>query len=93
MSVGINVFRNDGQIAYSTDDVTWNQAGMLLVPANGSMATNCPAIAGREVLVVQIPIDPPFNNQPTIAHTITVAGISVSVSGGNMLAYVIILMR
>lgn len=93
MSFGLKVFRPNGAVAYSSTDVTWNQVDMLSCPANGSASGTYPALSNREVLTVQVMINTPPIDRRTLAHTVTVTGTTVTVSGGSEAAFIIILMR
>lgn len=93
MSFGLGVFRSNGALAFSSDDVTWNQVDMLHCPGGSTTNRTYSMLAGREVLAVQVMIDPPPLNRRAIAHTVSVSGNNVTVSGGSEAAYVIILMR
>lgn len=93
MSFGLGVFRSNGALAFSSDDVTWNQVDMLYCPGGSTTYRTYGMLAGREVLAVQVMIDPPPLNRRAIAHTVSVSGTNVTISGGSEAAYVIILMR
>lgn len=93
MSFGLGVFRANGALAFSSDDVTWNQVDMLYCPGGSTTHRTYGMLAGREVLAVQVMIDPPPLNRRAIAHTVSVSGTNVTISGGSEAAYVIILMR
>ena len=93
MSFGLGVFRSNGALAFSSDDVTWNQVDMLYCPGGSTTCRTYSMLAGREVLAVQVMIDPPPLNRRAIAHTVSISGNNVTVSGGSEAAYVIILMR
>jgi hypothetical protein len=90
---GLNTFKSDGSLAYSTDDVTWNQVDFFSVSAGGSASYSYPVLSGREVLTAQILIDAPPTTRKAIAHTVTVSGTTVSASGGSENAYILVLMR
>lgn len=93
MSTGLNIFKSTGALAYSTDEVTWNQAGVIYCPAGGNVSEIFDVIAGKETLTVQVPINPPSLTQRTYAHTVAISGTTVNVSGGNTAVYVLVLMR
>ena len=93
MPFGLDIYRANGRLAYSSTDVTWNQVDFFLVPANGSVQNNYPVMAGKEVIVTQIMIDPPPIDRRALAHTITVSGTLVSASGGSENCFVLVLMR
>ena len=93
MTFGLEVFKSNGALGYSSDDVTWNQVDFFYVGAGGSETHNYAALAGRTVLTVQMFINPPPNDRKAIAHTVTVSGTTVSASGGSEAAYILVLMR
>ena len=93
MTFGLDIFRADGRLAYSSNDVTWNQVDFFLVPAGGSVQNSYPALANKEVLVTQIMIDPPPIDRRALAHNVAVSGTLVTASGGSENCYVLVLMR
>ena len=93
MTTGINIYNAAGALTYSTADVTWNQVDFFQV-AGGATASNVyPALAGRETLIVQVFVNPPPLTRRAVAHTATVSGTTVSVSGGSETSYILVLMR
>jgi hypothetical protein len=93
MSFGLAIYQGSGQLTYSSDSVTWNQVESFEVAANGSFSQSFPVLSGREVMAVQMLIDPPPINRKAIAHTISVSGTTISVSGGSERSYILVLMR
>lgn len=93
MSHGIEIYNANGTLSYSTADVTWNQVDFFFVAGGGSASNTYSVLADREVMVLQIMVDPPPSDRRAIAHTITVSGTNVSVSGGSEAAFVLVLMR
>lgn len=93
MTFGLEVMKANGALVFSSNDVTWNQVDFFYVAANGSVSKNLPALQGRQVLTVQSFINPPPNDRKATAHTVTVSGTTVSVSGGSEAAYILVLMR
>lgn len=93
MSHGINLFAMDGGLTYSTADVTWNQVAFFQVAGGSSVSNNYPSISGRAVLTPQFWIDGPPVDRKAVAHTVTVSGTTVSVSGGSENAYIMVLMK
>jgi len=93
MTFGMQIFNGAGGLNYSTTDVTWNQVDMFTVPGGSSVTRTFPALQGREVLTAQVMINPPPLNRRAIAHTISVNGTRVTVSGGSEDSYVLVLMR
>lgn len=93
MSYGLEVFHTNGALTFSSDDVTWNQVDFFFVPANGGTTAMYPIIEGRQVLTVQMFINPPPNDRKATAHTVSVSGTYVSATGGSEDAYILVLMR
>lgn len=93
MTFGLGVFKAGGALAYSSDDVTWNQVDMLFCPRGGSVQGTYGVLAGREVLTAQMLINPPPLDRKALAHTISVNGTTITASGGSEDAYILVLMR
>lgn len=90
---GMNVFNSAGSLTYSTSDVTWNQVDFFFVSGGGSASNSYPVLSGKEVLTAQMFVNSPPSDRRALAHTITVSGTTVSVSGGSEAVYVLVLMR
>lgn len=93
MSHGLEIYHTNGALAFSSSDVTWNQVEFFYVGPSGSESRNLPVLAGRQVLTVQMFINPPPNDRKATAHTVTVSGTTVSASGGSEAAYILVLMK
>lgn len=93
MTFGMGIYSAAGALTYSSTDVTWNQVDFLNVPRGGDVWMDYPVLAGREVLTMQMMIDPPPIDRKAIAHTITVSGTVVHIAGGSENTYVLVLMR
>jgi hypothetical protein len=90
---GLNIYKPNHSLAYSTTDVTWNQVDFFYVAGGGSASHVYPTIAGREVLTTQVLVNSPPTNRRAYAHNVTVSGTTVSASGGSENAYILVLMR
>jgi hypothetical protein len=90
---GMNVFNSVGTLTYSTSDVTWNQVDFFYVAGSGSVSNSYAVLSGNEVLTAQMFVNSPPSTRRALAHTITVSGTTVSVSGGSEAVYVLVLMR
>jgi hypothetical protein len=93
MSFGLEIYHTNGAVAFSSNDVTWNQVDFFYVGPDGSESRYLPALSGRQVLTVQMFINPPPNDRKATAHTVTVSGLTVSASGGSEAAYILVLMK
>jgi hypothetical protein len=93
MSHGIQVFNANGSLGYSTADVTWNQVDFFRVEGFSSAQRDYPVIVGREVLLLQILINPPPVDRRAVAHSLAAVGATVTASGGSEASYILVLMR
>lgn len=93
MSFGLEVLKANGALSYTSSDVTWNQVDFFSINGNESRSNTYSALIGREALVAQLLVEPPPLDRRAIAHTITVNGGTVTVSGGSEKAYILVLMR
>lgn len=93
MTYGLQLRDSAGALKYSSDDVTWNQVDFFYVAGGSSAGNQYPVIEGREVLIVQMFINPPPVDRRAIAHTTIYAGQMVYVFGGSEDVYVLVLMR
>lgn len=95
MAFGLKMYKSNGLVAYDSESVTWNQVDQVYVPENGSGTWNYPLLINKEILVVQMLIDPPPFTRAAIAHTITSSNVTgtISISGGSESAYFWVLMR
>lgn len=93
MSHGLNVYNANGALGYSSSDVTWNQVDFFRIEGGASVQRSYSAISGREVMLLQIMINPPPVDRRALAHTLSVSGTVVSVSGGSEACYILVLMR
>jgi hypothetical protein len=93
---GLNIYNSAASLIYSSADVTWNQVDYFSVGnlSDGSVVSKTyPVIDGKEVLCLQILVDAPPASRRALAHTITVSGTTVSVTGGSENAFILVLMR
>lgn len=92
---GLKLYKSNGLVAYDSNSVTWNQVAQVYVASNGSGSWTYPLLINKEILVVQMLIDPPPITRAAIAHTITSSNVTgtISISGGSENAYFWVLMR
>jgi hypothetical protein len=93
MSFGMEIFNANAALSYSSADVTWNQVDFFFVAGGGSESHTYTALSGREVLTIQMFINPPPVDRKATAHTVSVSGTTVTASGGSEAAYILVLMR
>ena len=93
MSYGFNIFDSGNKLIYDSNSITWNQVDMFLVPASNSISRDYPFLAGRTLRATQMFINAPPVTSKAIAHTISISGTTVSISGGNQDAYFLVVMQ
>jgi len=95
MAFGLKMYKSNGLVAYDSESVTWNQVDQIYIAANGSGSWTYPLLINKEILVVQMLIDPPPFTRAAVAHTITTNNQTgqISISGGSENAYFWVLMR
>jgi hypothetical protein len=90
---GFRMYNKKGGMTYDTRAVTWNQVDFFEVPANGTISKHYPFCNGREMIAHQTFIDPPPADRRMVAHTISVGGGSIYISGGSVRAHITVLVR
>lgn len=79
MSHGINVYKADGTLGFSTLDITWMQIDQFTVAANASVSNSYPEIAGMTIITQMQMINDPPASQEAYAPEVIVSGTNVSV--------------
>ena len=76
-----------------SNTITWNLVGWFEIPAGYSISGTATALAGMEFIALQIPLEVPEVQGYTYEKSVVVSGNTVSVSGGNQDAAVVVLCR
>ena len=80
MSYGLNIYKSDGSLGFSTTDIVWMQIDQFTVAANASVSNTYPEVSGMTVIAqVQMINDPP-ESQEAYAPEVIVSGTTVSVA-------------
>lgn len=90
---GIRLYDASGNVTYDSDTVTWNQVDFFLVSSDSTVSKEYLIISGREVITSQIFVNAPPSDRKAIAFTITRNNYTITVSGGNVDALILVLMR
>lgn len=93
MPHGIQLYDANGHCYYDSTSVTWNQVESRIVRANESWSKTYPSLHNREILVLQLYLNPPGILDEATAHTLDVSGATVTVSGGDQDELIMVLMR
>jgi len=80
VSHGLNIYKADGSLGFSTLDITWMQIDQFTVAANASVSNSYPEVTGMTVIAqIQMINDPP-ESQEAYAPEVTISGTTVSVA-------------
>ena len=80
MSYGLNIYKSDVTLGFSTLDITWMPIDQFEVAANGTVSNNYPIATGMTISTqIQMVNDPP-GSQEAYAPEVTVSGTTVSVA-------------
>jgi hypothetical protein len=86
MAYGLDIYKADGTIAYTSTDVTWNYIGFITVAANTGTTQSFSAAAGMTLATQQWLPNVVPNNQEAYTHTVVVSGNTVTVSNNGTVA-------
>ena len=86
MAHGLNVYKADGSLGFSTADVTWQTVDQFTVAANATVANTYSEVAGMTVIaqrqLVNVPPDAQEDYVPNVAVSNDSQTITVSPQGG-----------
>jgi hypothetical protein len=80
VSYGLNVYKADGSLGFSTLDIVWMQIDQFTVAANASVANTYPEVSGMTVIAQMQMINDPPASQEAYAPEVIVSGTTVSVA-------------
>jgi len=87
MSYGLNVYKSDGSLGFSTADITWQTVAQFTVAANTTVANTYSEAAGMNVIVqrqlVNVPPDAQEDYVPNVAVSNNSQTITVSPQSGS----------
>ena len=86
MSHGLNVYKSDGSLGFSTADITWQTVAQFTVAANTTVTNTYSEAAGMNVIVqrqlVNVPPDAQEDYVPNVAVSNNSQTITVSPQSG-----------
>ncbi len=86
MSYGLNVYKSDGSLGFSTADITWQTVAQFTVAANTTVTNTYSEAAGMNVIVqrqlVNVPPDAQEDYVPNVAVSNNSQTITVSSQSG-----------
>ncbi len=80
MAYGLNVFKVDGSVGFSTADITWQTLDQFTVSANTSVTKNYPEASGLSIIVQRQLVNVPPSSQEDYVPNVSVSATTVSVS-------------
>ena len=80
MAHGLNVYKADGSLGFSTADVTWQTVAQFTVAANATVANTYSEAAGMTVIAQRQLVNVPPSSQEDYAPTVTVSNNSQTIT-------------
>ena len=80
MAYGLTVFKTDGNVGFSTTDITWQTLDQFTVPANISVTKTYPEAAGLSIIAQRQLVNVPPTSQEDYVPNISVGTTTVTVS-------------
>ena len=80
MSYGLNVYRSDGTLGFSTADVTWQTVAQFTVAANATVSNTYSEAAGMTVIVQRQLVNVPPAAQEDYVPNVTVSNNSQTIT-------------
>jgi hypothetical protein len=80
MSYGLNVYKADGSLGFSTADVTWQTLDQFTVAANASVSNTYSEASGFTIIAQRQLVNVPPDAQEDYVPNVTINGTTVSVA-------------
>jgi hypothetical protein len=80
VSYGLNVYRSDGTLGFSTADVTWQTVAQFTVAANATVSNTYSEAAGMTVIVQRQLVNVPPAAQEDYVPNVTVSNNSQTIT-------------
>ena len=80
MAYGLNVYKADGSLGFSTADITWQTLDQFTVAANASVSNTYNEASGFTIIAQRQLVNVPPNAQEDYVPNVTVNGTTVSVA-------------
>ena len=80
MAYGLNVYKADGSLGFSTADVTWQTLDQFTVAANASVSNTYNEASGFTIIAQRQLVNVPPSAQEDYAPNVSISGTTVSVA-------------
>ena len=80
MAHGLNVYKADGSLGFSTADVTWQTLDQFTVAANASVSNTYSEASGFTIIAQRQLVNVPPDSQEDYAPNVTINSTTVSVA-------------
>lgn len=80
MSYGLNVYKANGSLGFSTADVTWQTVAQFTVAANATVSNTYSEAAGMTVIAQRQLVNVPPSSQEDYAPNVTVSNNSQTIT-------------
>lgn len=93
MTYGVKIYGPNRELWMDSSLVTWNLVGSYEIPAGANVSGTVTELPDRQFIAVQIPLEVPKVQDYTYEKNVSISANTVSVSGGNQTAAVVVLCR
>ena len=80
MSYGLNVYRSDGTLGFSTADITWQTVAQFTVAANATVSNTYSEAAGMNIIAQRQLVNVPPNSQEDYIPNVVVSNNSQTIT-------------
>jgi len=80
MSYGLNVYKADSSLGFSTADITWQTLDQFIVAANASVSNSYSEASGFTIIAQRQLVNVPPSAQEDYAPNVSIVGTTVSVA-------------
>jgi hypothetical protein len=80
VSYGLNVYRSDGTLGFSTADITWQTVAQFTVAANATVSNTYSEAAGMNIIAQRQLVNVPPNSQEDYIPNVTVSNNSQTIT-------------
>ncbi len=80
MAYGLNVYKDDGSLGFSTSDITWQTLEHFTVAANATVSKSYPEASGFTIIAQRQLVNVPPASQEDYAPNVSISGTTVTVS-------------
>ncbi len=80
MAYGLEIYKSNGTLAFSSADTNWMQIDNFTVAANATVVKSYPDTTGFTLMVQKQMVDQPPGSQEHYAPEVTISGTTVTIA-------------